>query len=71
MMNIFMETVAIRDKNIAKYKNQWVALVRGEVVAARKDLRAVKEKIERKNMKNYFFHLVPSKPLALYEKTGI
>ena len=56
-------------KTLAKYTNQWVALKVKErrIVASGKTLREVQEQVEKNQEKDYVFHLVPSKPLAMYE----
>jgi hypothetical protein len=54
-------------KKLYKYKNQWVALKKKEVVASGKTLDAVYKQVERKQIKGHVFHLVPAHPLAVYE----
>jgi hypothetical protein len=53
-------------KHLGKYKNQWVALVNGRVVASGKTLQEVKTKVEQKKIKEYVFHLVPTHRLAFH-----
>ena len=53
-------------KRIWKYRNQWVALVNGRVVAHGNDIEEVQEEVERKKVKEYVFHFVPSRPIVGY-----
>ena len=52
-------------KMLAKYTSQWVALKNGRVVASGETLRAVKESVEKKKIRNYAFHFVERHPLAM------
>ena len=56
-------------RTLGKYTNQWVALKVNEecIIASGKTLEEVQRKVTEKNEKDYVFHLVPSKPLAMYE----
>jgi hypothetical protein len=52
-------------KELAKYKDQWVALKDKRVIAAGKSVREVLEKVARKKIKDFAFHYVPLKRLAI------
>ena len=56
-------------KTIGKYADQWVALNVHEerIIASGRTLEEVQRKVTEKQEKDYVFHLVPSKPLAMYE----
>ena len=54
-------------KNIRKYGDKWVALSDKKVIASGDTLLEVKAKVEKKKIKNFVFHLVSTKPLAMYE----
>jgi hypothetical protein len=50
---------------LAQYTSKWVALKDGRVVASGDTLRAVKETVEKKKMRDYAFHFVERYPLAM------
>ena len=52
-------------KELAKYKDKWVALQDKRVVASGKSVREVQEKVARMKIKDFAFHYVPSKRLAM------
>jgi hypothetical protein len=52
-------------KELAKYTDQWVALQGRRVVAFGNSVREVQEKVARKKIKDFAFHYVPSKRLAM------
>jgi Family of unknown function (DUF5678) len=56
-------------RTLGAHSDQWVALnVEGRrIIASGKTLEEVQRKVTEKNEKDYVFHLVPSKPLAMYE----
>ncbi len=66
---------AIKNKDLqfahelAKHTNRWIALKVKEkrIVASGKTLREVQKQIQNTEEKDYVFHLVPSKPLAMHE----
>ena len=53
-------------KRIWKYRNQWVALVNGRVVANGNNIKEVQEEVERKEIKDYVFHFVSPLPFIGY-----
>ena len=52
-------------KTMKKYEKKWVALVGNKVMGSGDTLQEVKELVERKRIKNYVFHLVPSSAASL------
>jgi hypothetical protein len=52
-------------KELAKYKDQWVALQGRRVVASGMSVREVQERVARKKIKDFAFLYVPSKRLAM------
>ncbi len=52
-------------KALARYRNKWVALQDRRVVASGGSVQEVQKKAERKGIKNYAFHFVSSKRLAM------
>ena len=52
-------------RELAKHKNKWVALQDKRVIASGNSVREVQEKVARKKIKNFAFHFVPSKRLAM------
>jgi hypothetical protein len=56
-------------KELGKYADKWVALkVKGQrIVASGKTMQEVQEQVEKNQEKDYVYHLVPSKPLIMYE----
>jgi hypothetical protein len=56
-------------KMLGEHPNEWVALKVKEqrIIATGKTLKEVQRQVAEKKEKDYVFHLVPSKPLAMYE----
>lgn len=54
-------------KTLATYKGKWVAfnLEEHRIIASGRKLQEVQDQVEKNNEKDYVFHLVPSKPLAM------
>jgi hypothetical protein len=46
-------------KKLNKYANKWVALRNGEILESGTTLVSVKNKIEKRKVRNYVFHFVP------------
>jgi hypothetical protein len=60
-----MEKDKLYAKAISKYQRQWVALSGRKVVASGNSLQEVKAAVEKKHIKNYFFHFVPPSSVSL------
>lgn len=52
-------------RELAKYKDKWVALQDKRVIASGNSVREVQEKVARKKITDFAFHYVPSKRLAI------
>jgi hypothetical protein len=52
-------------KILATYKGKWVALKDARVIAAGKNVEAVQKSAEKKNVKGYMLHFVPSHRFAM------
>ena len=53
-------------KKIWRYRNQWVALVAGRVVAHGNSLKEVRVEVERKKLQGYVFDFVSPLPFVGY-----
>ena len=52
-------------KELAKYKDQWVAIQGKRVIASGTSVLEVQRKVARKKITDFSFHYVPSKRLAM------
>jgi hypothetical protein len=52
-------------KTLAKYKGKWVALKDSRVIAAGEDVEAVQKSADKKKVKGYVLHFVPSHRFAM------
>ena len=52
-------------KTMAKYKGKWVALKDARIIASGEDVEEVQKSAEKKKVRGYVLHFVPSHRLAM------
>jgi len=52
-------------KTLAEHKGEWVALKDDRIIAYGKTVEDVQNSAEKKNIKDYILHLVPTRRLAM------
>jgi hypothetical protein len=52
-------------KTLATYKGKWVALKDARIIAAGEDVEEVQKSAEKKKVKGYMLHFVPSHRFAM------